>query len=230
MLKNLRDVKQKLIHHYDPERIILYGSYGTKKANKDSDIDLLIIKNTDKGPMERQIEVEKILSDRSIPLDIKVFTSQEVRFLFSLGSPFIEEVVEKGRLLYMRKATFIWVKEAEEELESAVILFEHKKFKGTCYHCQQCVEKGLKTLIIEKGKKPGRIHDIVELFNTVTTIGYDIPLTMDDAILLNSIYRGRYPTEEGLLPHGEPSPEDTQRAVTASEELLKTVKTLLRNR
>jgi HEPN domain-containing protein/predicted nucleotidyltransferase len=230
MLKNLRDVKQKLIHHYDPERIILYGSYGTKKANKDSDIDLLIIKNTDKGPMERQIEVEKILSDRLIPLDIKVFTSQEVRFLFSLGSPFIEEVVEKGRLLYMRKATFIWVKEAEEELESAVILFEHKKFKGTCYHCQQCVEKGLKALIIEKGKKPGRIHDIVELFNTVTTIGYNIPLTMDDAIFLNSIYRSRYPTEEGLLPHGEPTPEDTQRAVTVSEELLKTVKTVLRNR
>ncbi|TVL97774.1 MAG: hypothetical protein CV087_22035 [Candidatus Brocadia sp. WS118] len=43
---------------------------------------------------------------------------------------------------------------------------------------------------------------------------------MDDAIFMNSIYKGRYPTEEGLLPHGEPSREDTERAISAAKKLI----------
>lgn len=39
---------------------------------------------------------------------------------------------------------------------------------------------------------------------------------MDDAVFLNQVYRGRCPTEEGLLPHGEPGQEEAQRAVRAA--------------
>jgi HEPN domain-containing protein len=156
-----------------------------------------------------------------------VYTPQEIRFLFSVGSPFIEEVIERGRLLYMRKATQVWLQDAEEELDMAMILLEHGKNRGACYHAQQSSEKSLKSLIIEKGKKPGRIQDIVDLLNEVVSLGYIVSLSMDNAIFLNSIYRGRYPTEEGLLPHGEPSYDDAQRAIKASKELLKSVKTLL---
>ena len=50
--------------------------------------------------IERQCEVERILSDRLLPIDIRVYTPHEIRFLFSEGSPFIEEVevtaYEKG--------------------------------------------------------------------------------------------------------------------------------------
>lgn len=116
-----------------------------------------------------------------------IYTSQEVRFLFEIGSPFIEEVMEKGRLLYIR-ATSGWIKDAEDELDSAVILCEHGKYRGSCYHSQQCVEKGLKALILEKGERPGRIHDIVELYSRVTQMGWDVGFPLDDAIFLNSIY------------------------------------------
>ncbi|TLD39858.1 MAG: hypothetical protein JETT_3880 [Candidatus Jettenia ecosi] len=43
---------------------------------------------------------------------------------------------------------------------------------------------------------------------------------MDDAIFLNSIYKGRYPTEDGLLPHGEPSRKDTEQAISAAKKLI----------
>ncbi len=36
-------------------------------------------------------------------------------------------------------------------------------------------------------------------------MGWEIDITIDDAVYLNSIYKGRYPTEEGILPHGDPS-------------------------
>lgn len=47
----------------------------------------------------------------------------------------------------MRKTTAIWIKDAEEELDSALILYEHEKYRPACYHVQQCVEKGLKALL-----------------------------------------------------------------------------------
>ena len=84
----------------------------------------------------------------------------------------------------------------------------------------QCVEKGLKALIIESGRKPERIHDIVGLLNEVKSMGIAIEISPDDAAFLNSVYKGRYPTEEGLLPHGTPSREDAHRALDAAEKLL----------
>src|SRR2546425_5595878 len=120
MIATLEDATEKLIRDYSPERIILFGSHGMEEQTADSDIDLLIIKKTPKRPVDRRIEVERLLSPRSLPLDLTVYTPDEVRELFSVGSPFIEEVLETGRLLYMRKATAAWTREAEEELASAL--------------------------------------------------------------------------------------------------------------
>lgn len=226
MIRTVKDITERLIKHYEPDRIILYGSYGTKKERKNSDIDLLIIKKTEKYMIERRIEAERILSDRLLPIDITIYTPEEVRYLFSVGSPFIEEIMEKGRLLYMRKVTGSWIKDVEEELDSAVILYEHGKYRGACYHSQQCVEKGLKTLILERGEKPKRIHDIIELHNIVKEMGWKIDITIDDAVYLNSIYKGRYPTEEGLLPHGEPSIEDAEKAIAVSRVVVERLRKL----
>ncbi|MGR3302843.1 MAG: HEPN domain-containing protein [Candidatus Scalindua sp.] len=226
MLRTVKDITERLIEYYEPDRIILYGSYGTKKERKNSDIDLLIIKKTEKYMIERRIEAETILSDRLVSVDMTIYTPEEVRYLFSVGSPFIEEVMEKGRLLYMRKVTSSWIKDVEEELDLAVILYEHGKYRGACYHSQQCVEKGLKTLILERGEKPKRIHDIIELHNMVKKMGWEIDITIDDAVYLNSIYKGRYPTEEGLLPHGDPSKEDAEKAIAVSRVIVDSLKKL----
>ncbi len=214
MLKTLNGLRNRIIKHYDPDRIILFGSSAEGNLREGSDMDLLIIKKTGKRPIERQVEVEGIISDREFPVDVLVYTPEEVRFLFSIGSPFIEEVMEKGTVLYMRKATEAWVKDAQENLDSAVILLDKRIYRTAGYHAQQCVEKGLKALILEKGKRPGRTHDIVDLLNQLKKGELPGGISLDDAVFLNSIYRGRYPTEEGLLPHGEPSSEEASRAVS----------------
>ena len=228
MLSNVEAVLQRLIDAYDPERVILFGSHATGAAERESDIDLLIVKETDRRPTDRRIEVERLLSDRRIPLDILVYTPQELRDLYAAGSPFVEDVIETGRVLYMRKATGGWLADAQEELEMAAVLFEHRKNRGVCIHSQQCVEKGLKALILEKGRRPARTHDLVELLNLVTADGWSVGLPMDAAVFLNSVYRGRYPTEEGLLPHGEPTEEDARQALNAAETLMKDLHSILK--
>lgn len=227
MVKELNDISRRLIKEYDPEKIILFGSRAEGKDSEGSDIDLVIVKETDKRPLDRRIEVETLLADRAVPIDLIVYTPDEIRRLYSMGSPFVEEIVEKGRLLYMRKATSAWMREAEEELGSASVLYEHERYKSACYHSQQAVEKGLKAVMIEKGKRPERTHDVVELHNAVAGMGVDSGLSVDDAVYLNSIYKGRYPTEEGLLPHGEPSKADTERAVLSAERLIERLHVLL---
>ena len=47
MINNLKDVVKKVTESYQPEKIILHGSYGKKRTTKDSDIDLLIIKDSE---------------------------------------------------------------------------------------------------------------------------------------------------------------------------------------
>ena len=226
-LDKIRAYTDRIVREFHPDKIILFGSRVEGKDNESSDIDLVIVKETEKRPLDRRIEVETLLADRAVPIDIVVYTPDEMRNLYSMGSPFIEEIVEKGRLLYMRKATAAWIKEAEEELESANVLVEHGRFKSACYHSQQSVEKGLKAILLEKGQRPERTHDIVELHRAVTKTGSDSGLSMEDAVYLNSIYKGRYPTEEGLLPHGDPSRADTERAVLSAKRFIEGLKLLL---
>lgn len=227
MLKTLDEIRECIVASYHPDRIILYGSRATGTNTDESDYDLLILKDTKARPIDRRIEVETILQERAVPLDIMVYTPKEMNYLYSIGSPFIEEVIETGRVLYMRKATEDWIKEAEDELGSAQILLEHEKYKAACYHGQQSAEKGLKALIMEKGEKPGKVHDIVELLGHAKRLGWQITLAMDDAVFLNSIYKGRYPAEEGLLPYGDPSKEDAARVVKTAGVFAANVKAVL---
>jgi HEPN domain-containing protein/predicted nucleotidyltransferase len=223
MLTTLDAVVQRIVQGYAPDRVVLFGSRAHGEPNEGSDYDLLIVKETDRRPIDRRVEVERLLADRRIPLDILVYTPREVWDLYAMGSPLIATILETGRVLFMRKATLAWLSEAREELEAAQILLAHQKYRGACLHSQQGAEKALTALLFEKGRQPARTHDVVELLNQVRAEGCMVNLTLDDAAFLTSVYRGRYPTEEGLLPHGEPTSEDARRAHEAAAQALHSI-------
>lgn len=59
-----------IVESLSPEKIILFGSYATGLANKDSDIDLLIIANSDQDRLERTWQAYKLLrGKRKTPKD-----------------------------------------------------------------------------------------------------------------------------------------------------------------
>ncbi len=219
-MKTIEDSVDVIIKEAQPERIILFGSSSKGDQDRDSDLDILVIKETDKRPIDRRIEIERLFPERDMPLDIFVYTPKEINYLFSIGSPFINEILETGRLIYMRNIVEDWVQLAEDEYSNAAILYEHNRYRGVCYHAQQCVEKSLTALILEKGGEFKRIHDIVKLIEIARTYGWKIEISMNDAVFLNSIYKGRYPAEEGLLPFGEPTMEDAKRSVEQAEKMI----------
>ena len=88
---------------YKPEKIILYGSFAHGKPHKDSDVDLLVLKRTKKRKTKRHLELDKILIDRTIPLDILIYTPQEIKERLSLEDFFIKNIIKRGKTLYATK-------------------------------------------------------------------------------------------------------------------------------
>jgi predicted nucleotidyltransferase len=76
----IRDILSKIVAEYAPQKVILFGSYACGEPDEDSDIDLLIIKDTDKRPIERWMEVKRLLRDRNRTVSVSplVYTRQEL--------------------------------------------------------------------------------------------------------------------------------------------------------
>ena len=100
--KELNKIKSKIAKKYKPEKIILFGSYAWERPKKDSDADLFLIKNTRKKFIDRSRDVSKILLDRTIPIDILVYTPKEIKQRLALGDMFIAQILKKGNILYER--------------------------------------------------------------------------------------------------------------------------------
>ncbi len=98
----IQGILEKLLTGYAPQRVILFGSYAYGDPRPDSDIDLLIIKETPERFIDRWVTVRRILSDpkRKLPLETLVLTPQEVSRRLAMGDQFVAEILEKGKVLY----------------------------------------------------------------------------------------------------------------------------------
>ena len=98
----IQDILEKLLTSYAPQKVILFGSYAYGTPRQDSDIDLLIIKETSERFIDRWVTVRRILSNpkRTVPLETLVLTPQEVERRLAIGDQFLAEILEKGEVLY----------------------------------------------------------------------------------------------------------------------------------
>ena len=98
----IQDILTKLLTSYAPQKVILFGSYAYGTPRPDSDIDLLIIKETSERFLDRWVTVRRILSDpaRIVPLETLVLTPQEVERRLAIGDQFLAEILDKGEVLY----------------------------------------------------------------------------------------------------------------------------------
>ncbi len=98
----IQGILAKLLTGYAPQKVILFGSYAYGNPRPDSDIDLLIIKDTSERFIDRWVTVRKILSDptRKVPLETLVLTPQELSERLAIGDQYLAEIMEKGEVLY----------------------------------------------------------------------------------------------------------------------------------
>jgi predicted nucleotidyltransferase len=84
---------------YDPERIILFGSYA--RGDPAADIDVVIIKRTTARFLDR-LKVVYERWDLPVAVDILVYTPEEWQQMLEEGRGFIQRVAGEGREVYAR--------------------------------------------------------------------------------------------------------------------------------
>lgn len=97
--RELERILPRLIDRYQPEKVIVFGSYILGTTRQWSDIDLAIIKKTKKQFIDRLIEVGR-LADNRLAIDFLVYTPEEFEKMSKSNYFVRDEIVAKGKVLY----------------------------------------------------------------------------------------------------------------------------------
>jgi predicted nucleotidyltransferase len=84
---------------FQPERIILFGSYAYGRPGEDSDVDLLVVMPYTHHAVYQAAAILTQVNP-SFPVDVLVRTPGELADRIAQGDYFLREVVERGRELY----------------------------------------------------------------------------------------------------------------------------------
>lgn len=98
--EKIDEVKKRIVQHFHPEKIILFGSYANGNPTEDSDLDLLIIKKTDLPQGERRKDLRNHLRDLNISIDILVYTPEEVDYWKNASMAFVTRALNEGKIIY----------------------------------------------------------------------------------------------------------------------------------
>lgn len=90
---------QLLRERYDPQRILLFGSLAAGEVQEWSDIDLVIVKETERKFLDRTREVLELLRPQ-VGIDVLVYTPDEFAQMVQQRAFVRDEIVGKGRVLY----------------------------------------------------------------------------------------------------------------------------------
>jgi len=102
--REINAIVRRIAKLFDPERIILFGSYAYGKPHRYSDVDLLVVMDTPERPRAKQIEIARALSPHPFGMDILVRTPQQIQKRISMGDYFLREIMTRGQVLYERNS------------------------------------------------------------------------------------------------------------------------------
>ena len=98
----INDIVSRIATKFNPDKIILFGSYASGNPDNDSDLDLLIIKDTDLPRHRRSFDIQKLLIGSMIPMDILVYTNQEFEQEKNEKYSFLNSAIKTSKILYER--------------------------------------------------------------------------------------------------------------------------------
>ncbi len=103
----LRLITQRIVDEFQPEQIVLFGSYAYGKPRADSDVDLLVITNRLRrlSDSQRSRRIAAVACPEHLTLDVFVRTPAQVVRRLKLGDPFFRDIMLKGQFLYRRPQT-----------------------------------------------------------------------------------------------------------------------------
>lgn len=98
----LQTIVTKIAEAIRPQKIILFGSWARDEHDPHSDIDLLIIHESELPRPQRYAQVRRLFWGMGIPMDILVYTPEEFARFEAVPGSFTHTVAREGKVLYAR--------------------------------------------------------------------------------------------------------------------------------
>ena len=96
----IEEIKNSIIENIQPNKIILFGSYANGTADENSDLDILIVKDSNLPRYKRTPKLYNLLSKYYIDKDIFWYTEDEIGEWENVSLAFITKVIKTGKILY----------------------------------------------------------------------------------------------------------------------------------
>lgn len=94
------EIVRRIVATMHPRKIVLFGSRARGEARPSSDIDLLVIADSDEPRYRRSRALYGALRHIMVPMDILVYTPNEVEEWSQVRQAFVTSVVREGKVLY----------------------------------------------------------------------------------------------------------------------------------
>ena len=184
----LAEVVAQIAEAFRPERIVLFGSRAYGAPTYDSDVDLMVIMETDLPNPEQAFQIHTSLDLRpTFALDILVRRPDQIALGLAEGDFFIEDVIGKGIVLYddgrrswevsmpsgtppagsggLTQAAQGWLDKGDGDLAAARLLAAQPAAMHdyASFHAQQAVEKHLKGFLQQRQIPFPRTHNLEDL-------------------------------------------------------------------
>jgi len=100
--ETINEIAQIIAADYQPDRIVLFGSYASGTADTDSDLDILVISDKEKDLPRRKRGLSMLYKLRKYHFskDILIYTKAEIERWKDVKSAFITRALLEGVVLY----------------------------------------------------------------------------------------------------------------------------------
>ena len=101
--RQINDIVNRIAINYNPDKIILFGSYAHGNYSDNSDLDFILVKETSAPKHKRGLEVRRLFYGLTVPMDFKIYTSAEFSNELANQYSFLSSAIKGSKILYERK-------------------------------------------------------------------------------------------------------------------------------
>jgi predicted nucleotidyltransferase len=100
-MQQITELSSEIAREFEPERIILFGSYAYGTPSADSDVDLLVVLPFEGKGFHKSLEILNRINPR-FSIDLLARRPDDTARRYAEGDPLIREALDRGKVLYER--------------------------------------------------------------------------------------------------------------------------------
>ena len=93
------EVASQIAEKFKPHKIILFGSYARGNPRPESDVDILVVMETNLKESQQSLEIRRYLNI-FFGLDLILYTPEHLKERIEMGDYFVQDILSEGMVLY----------------------------------------------------------------------------------------------------------------------------------